>query len=392
MAVDAEAQIFKVRQDAQDKANDDYDKIAARDQEIEGLKEQLRDINKEIGNIRKENSTFRTDFSLFKADLTKKDEAIKKAEDRAKKAEGLVQYNHEQTQNLQNEIDKKSQEVLAARKAVKGMKDRCADDEGLKNSLHQEVDQLKAQVQELQNAQDQNCHAADTLNQMGTDLENIFTDLAPGVAVDQYLDHIRALQNRPLTREASHSSLASEIPPSGRRGDQSKGRSVSLGDQINDSDLSDDEKEEGDGDDDPTLSNIKVEENVQFDFAPIVSIDTAPGAPPAPKSTISENASTQTELQAPVQVTPAASTQEALTMAELWNLLPWWAKILLLMAIMAYIYTFAGLVGERSMWLAANDTTRQRVVDLTMGSESGWLTPLLLSFEDWIGAERGLLG
>lgn len=76
---------------------------------------------------------------------------------------------------------------------------------------------------------------------------------------------------------------------------------------------------------------------------------------------------------------------------EMWLLLPFWAKLVLLMLVTCYIYCFASVMNERHLWLAANDLTREHLVDFYSDTSSHWLAPILMPMEDWIGVNRMLL-
>ena len=143
---------------------------------------------------------------------------------------------------------------------------------------------------------------------------------------------------------------------------------------------------------------------VPFTLSNITSQGTAPVPPPTQPLALSDTTSLATAPVAPLPqsltfsriitqaTTPIASATPKLVRTVSQNHVPWYYTLLLLLALTFFVIFTSSAWVERSLWLAANDMSRQRVISLTMGSGSSWLTAYLLNLEDMIGVDRALLG
>ncbi|KAK3717640.1 hypothetical protein LTR37_005707 [Vermiconidia calcicola] len=431
----AQARLNKKERDSEAAEADYHQRLVEKDQRIEELEALTVKWKKYGTNAMKEVTTLRAEKEREGNSWNKSDQDIKKLQKELDRQKELSKYDYEKAAKYEQEIEYMRKEVVENRK-VKVKAENAT--KGLRNELDQANKELKlldtklyhlTQTKDLlQEARD---IAVDDVESANREFEEIFKDL-PGLDLPKYMEHLRkefAANN--LRRQSSNTSLQTE-EQSQRGGNRNVSRQ-SLQDQLDDAGYrssTDGGQEDDDEHDDDTLrkellglvpdkgeddesstqassANAAVAQEVLTISGPITIAEIVPSPTtiiadivPSPSTqtliisgpnTVAETVPSPTITVAETVLLPTTTLPQP-TLAEIWQMLPHWLKLVFFMMLMTYIYIFSGLVQERHMWLAANDLTRQNVVRLGAAQESTLLTPLFSRLDSWIGVDYALLG
>ena len=385
MAADAEARLRKREEEFAEQSKADYDRISERDEKIEELQKQIETL-RQYGHERKREVT---DLKLEIADK-KGSKALQQEIEKLKKDVASAKASSNWAQDTKDKETKElKQKLTDERKRLYESEKTSKQAEGVQKELRKQISNLEFQLTavgpQTTAANEQAAAAKRELKQANEELEKMFADL-PGRSLQDYIRHTRQeLETSRLKREASQTSLVSSQEPDPAPSAQppKKGTSkrhvsgASLQDQLDDAGYASSANGEPDDENEETIINIPHQ---PFTLSDIISTDIAPiAASPPPEPTVRTIVHT---TQAP---TPS-------TFPEIWTVLPWWFKLLFCMLVGTYMYLCYGVACERMMWLAANDTSRQRVVALGEGSETSILMPVFVAFENLLGFDYSLLG
>ncbi|KAK3681974.1 hypothetical protein LTR37_020707 [Vermiconidia calcicola] len=430
----AQARLNKKERDSEAAEADYHQRLVEKDQKIEELEALTAKWKKYGTNAMKEVTTLRAEKESAGNSWNKSDQDTKKLQKELDRQKELSKYDYEKAAKYEQEIEDMRKELVENRK-VKVKAENAT--KGLRNELDQANKELKlldtklyhlTQTKDL--LQEQRDVTVDDVESANREFEEIFKDL-PGLDLPAYMEHLRkefAANN--LRRQTSNTSLQTE--EQSQRGGNRNVSGQSLQDQLDEAGYrsSTDGGEEDHDHDDDTLrkellglvpdkseddesstqassANVAVAQEVLSISGPITIAEIVP----SPATTIAEivsSPSTQTlTISGPNTIaetvpSPTITVAETVllptttlpqpTLAEIWQMLPNWVKLVFFMMLTTYVYMFSGLVQERHMWLAANDLTRQNVVRLGAAQESTLLTPLFSRLDSWIGVDYALLG
>ena len=409
MAVDAAARYKKETTNLQDANEDLYNKIAERDAEIDELKKEVSGLKKGLSDAQSEANAYKKDARLVKKELEKeKDNEIKHLKEELEKSEGRTKYWIGEVDQLTKE-GKANKELAGRGKYAEELEKEVAREKATNFKLHQDMDKVQNEVKQLETEKtslEQECnHIHDELSQAHTEFETIFNELGPNLGLSSYFDHIRDLM--------STGGLQRTISQTSSQQAQAVGSSLL------------EEFEAAGEDDDPTLQEIVGPDthhnplststiNTIYEIEAVAPEPPAPlsrtrrlreffGQPAFPVSAIPDgpvykSQDTQTDNSRDAEILKHFGEMLAVGPApsgllEAWQFpLPWWLWLVLLGLFGVWAYALFALVGERHLWLAANDASRARVVAWGSGTvTSGW-DPVLFTLEGLLGVRNGMLG
>lgn len=411
MAVDSPAKLRKDAEDAKKVTEADYDRLAERDATITKLEAELEKVKKtckekiqkaidlsvELKELKTKATTAEAKVTTLEAEAKKaqKDyDIVKRSEVYEEKRRIELQGELESANNKLKRIEKTDSNKFQAQKAIASANRstyiKTTECEHLTN-------QLKAAKETAEEETKRANEAAAQLSKTHRELRETFSE-GDDLTLPELVSRARQSAQPTIITRPKNNRLIS---------------GASLNDELNDagyeSNTDEDAEDSANGDDTITSpAAIAPPSPAPLSFSTIVSVDTKPVAGTKSPTAVTTPSTAVTDSPTAAAVTKPPTTAAATTPPTVAvkpeirivkeyhtvSRVPAWFCPLFLFLLALYALLLTSMVGERRVWNAANDLTRQRVVSMSLGGTSSW-NPVMSVFsglDGMLGRNYGLLG
>ena len=249
MEPDLEARLRRSEEKRADIEKDYHDKLVKRDEEIEKLTKERDDAKEKAKVAVQKHQESTRKVQKLEDDLKNVTQVVEGLKSQLEMFKSSMQKDQEDIAWKDQEIEKQKRTRIQHFQDKKKAEKQLAEEIATNRGLHQKFDELEKKNADLTQERDHHAQNADFIHQLHNSLEETFTEFKGGnLSTPELIEKIKQREST-LQRSDSRTSMTSESDEK-----QAKKSRLSVGDELKQAGLFDEEESEGDEDGDDTLT------------------------------------------------------------------------------------------------------------------------------------------